>query len=47
MRGALTMGCVWTAFGLLRTEMGSCCEHDTEPLGSRKGGEFLDQLSDC
>jgi hypothetical protein len=23
------------------------CEHDTEPLGSIKGGEFLDKLSDC
>jgi hypothetical protein len=23
------------------------CEHDIEPAGSIKGGEFLDQLSDC
>jgi hypothetical protein len=26
--------------------MGSC-EHGYEPSGSAKGGEFLDQLSDC
>jgi hypothetical protein len=23
-----------------------CCEHNSEPLGSIKGGEFLEQLSD-
>jgi hypothetical protein len=23
------------------------CEHGNEPLGSIKGGEFRDQLSDC
>jgi hypothetical protein len=23
------------------------CEHGNEPSGSIKGGEFLDQLSDC
>jgi hypothetical protein len=23
------------------------CEHDNEPSGSIKGGEFLEQLSDC
>jgi hypothetical protein len=23
------------------------CEHGDEPLGSIKGGEFFDQLSDC
>jgi hypothetical protein len=25
----------------------SCCEHGNEPSGSIKGGDFLDQLSDC
>jgi len=25
----------------------SPCEHDIEPSGSIKGGEFLDLLSDC
>jgi hypothetical protein len=24
-----------------------CCEHGNEPSGSIKGGEFVDQLSDC
>jgi hypothetical protein len=24
-----------------------CCEHGNEPLVSTKGGELLDQLSDC
>jgi len=24
-----------------------CCEHGDEPLGSIKGGKFLDQLGDC
>jgi hypothetical protein len=24
-----------------------CCEHGNEPSGSIKGGELLDQLSDC
>jgi len=24
-----------------------CCEHGNEPWGSIKGGEFLDQVSDC
>jgi len=23
------------------------CEHSNEPSGSKQGGEFLDQLSDC
>jgi len=23
------------------------CKHDNEPSGSVKGGEYLDQLSDC
>jgi hypothetical protein len=23
------------------------CEHDDEPLGSIKGGKFLEYLSDC
>jgi len=23
-----------------------CCEHDNEPSGSIKGGEFLDYLND-
>jgi hypothetical protein len=23
------------------------CEHGNKPLASMKGGEFLDQLSDC
>jgi hypothetical protein len=25
----------------------SSCEDDNEPSGSTKGGEFLDQMSDC
>jgi hypothetical protein len=24
-----------------------CCEQSNEPSGSIKGGEFLDQLTDC
>jgi hypothetical protein len=27
--------------------MASPCDHSSEPSGSVKGGEFLDQLSDC
>jgi hypothetical protein len=27
--------------------MVGCCEHGNEPLGSIKGGEFLDYLSNC
>jgi hypothetical protein len=27
--------------------MAGCCEYGNELLGSIKGGEFLDELSDC
>jgi hypothetical protein len=33
----------WTGFIWLRNPY----EHGNEPLGSIKGGEFLDYLSDC
>jgi hypothetical protein len=29
------------------SELAGFCEHGNEPSGSIKGGEFLDELSDC
>jgi hypothetical protein len=29
----------------LEEQVAGCCEHGNEPLGSVKGGEFLDYLS--
>jgi hypothetical protein len=31
----------------LRSGGGGSCEHGNKPLGSIKGGEFIDFLSDC
>jgi hypothetical protein len=36
-------GCIWLMIGSL---VGPC-EHDFEPSGFIKDGEFLDYLSDC
>jgi len=37
---------MWTGFIWLRIRIsGGLCEHGNEPLGSVKGGEFLDRLS--
>jgi hypothetical protein len=39
---------VWTTLNSLRIGSNSgFCEHGNEPLGSIKGGEFLDQVSNC
>jgi hypothetical protein len=35
---------MWTEWLRIGTRLGSC-EHGIEPLGSMKGGEFLDYLS--
>jgi len=35
---------MWIGFIWLRVDS---CDHDNEPLGSIKGSEFLDWLSDC
>jgi hypothetical protein len=38
----------WTGLILFRIRTyGRLCEHGNEILGSVKGGEFLDKLSDC
>jgi hypothetical protein len=37
------IGWVWTGFIWPRIgTIGGCCEHDNEPSGSIKGGEFID-----
>jgi hypothetical protein len=42
------IGWEWTGLILLRLgAIPGCCEHRNEPLGSKKGGKFLDLLSDC
>jgi hypothetical protein len=38
-------GFIWIRLGTSGRKGGSC-EHGNEPLGSIKGGEFLDWLSD-
>jgi hypothetical protein len=39
---------VWTGFVISsgKGQVVESCEHDNEPSGSVKGGEFLDQLRD-
>jgi hypothetical protein len=37
------MGFIWLRMGSIVAS----CEHNNEPLGSIKGGEFLDQMSNC
>jgi hypothetical protein len=39
--------CGLNLYGLGYESVADCCENDNESLGSIKGGEFLDQLSDC
>jgi len=36
---------MWNGFIWLSVPAAGSCEHCNEPLGSIKGGEFLDQLS--
>jgi hypothetical protein len=37
-------GLIWPTIGLII--IGGLFEHDNDPLGSIKGGEFLDYLTD-
>jgi hypothetical protein len=39
--------CVPDASGSGLGPVTGCCEHGNEPSGSIKGGEILDQLTDC
>jgi hypothetical protein len=39
--------CGLSASGSGQKQVASYCEHDNEPSGSIKGGEFLDYLSVC
>jgi hypothetical protein len=37
--------CVVDSSGSGQCQMADCCEEGNEPLGSRRGGEYLDSLS--
>jgi hypothetical protein len=39
--------CGLDASGVEQGNVAGSCEHDNEPSGSIKGGQLLDQLSDC
>jgi hypothetical protein len=40
-------GCGLDSFDFVTVTVAVACEHRNGPLDSIKGGEFLDELSDC